>query len=136
MDTKVARHLRALRWHGIYMDTQVARHLWTLKWHALHLLHILYKCDLQLIYSHRASRSLPGQIPKYCFWLQWEALFRSFSFPLLNPLLGTENGPIWDRKRTDLGGQKGPFLIPFRSNFWINNVQSIASIIQHITCIV
>ena len=55
------------------------------------------------------ARSGGWRIPKYCFWLQWEALFRSFSFPLLNPPLGTENGPIWDRKRTDLGVKKDHF---------------------------
>ena len=106
MDTKVARHLRALRWHGIYghsggtafIDTKVARHY-------IFYIYILCKCDLQLIYSLRASRSLPGQISKYCSWPKRGAHFREINFHVLNPPLGSktdrfgmENGPIWGSK--------------------------------------
>ena len=55
MDTKVARHLRALRWHGIYghsggtafMDTKVARH------------YIFYTSDTNAIYSGYTVFALP-----------------------------------------------------------------------------
>ena len=47
----------------------------------------------------RASRSLPGQISRFCFWLQREAHFWSFNFPLLNPHLGPKmEVPKWSQK--------------------------------------
>ena len=45
-------------------------------------------------YMYGASRSLLRQVLKYCFWLQWEALFRSFSFPLLNPPWSSISSPF------------------------------------------
>ena len=92
------------------MDTQVARQLWTLSWHgitsSIHLIQMRFTIDIQ-----------PSRFPfiaktglQILLLAAVGSTFSVLQLSAFEPPFGIENGPIWDRKRSGLGGQKGQFL--------------------------